>query len=162
MSIGSLGLYRADGRIRGTYVYLLLCRDAGPIYAKVGISDVPYRRLLVLRLGCPVKPRQFFTFEVRSRKKALKVERAIHAGLARWAAHGEWFKVEPDHKADFNAALATAIAPHRETGWPCEWSRTRVAPLIRDAHERRDAVMRLLRERSPAQVDFEKHLRQDG
>jgi hypothetical protein len=122
--------FREDGRLRGCHVYLLLCRDDGPIYAKVGISGSPGKRMMALRLGCPVKPRQFHSFEVRSRKKALLVERAIHLGLDRWKAHGEWFRVGMEEKPDFNSALTAAIDPHRETGWPCVWERVPVEPVV--------------------------------
>ena len=162
MSIQNLGTFRENGRLRGTYVYMLLCRDDGPIYVKVGISDNPYKRLLMLRGGCPVTPRRFLSFEVRSRKKALQVESAIHAALDRWLAHGEWFKVNKAEKPEFNLALATAIAPHKETGWPCEWGHTLVAPLMEDARSRMNYKRQQLNHRSTAQKDFDQALRLDG
>ena len=138
MSLGTLNLYHADGRLCGSYVYLLLCHDGGPVYVKVGVSDRPTARLQALKQGCPVMPREFCFFEVRSRHKARQIELAVLARLAQWAARGEWFRVELADRAPFNAQLRAAIDPHREGHWPCHWQRVSIPAL--EAHERHRAA----------------------
>jgi len=141
MTVGSLGLYRPDGRLRGVHVYMLLCRDDGPVYVKVGISKSPTDRLMALRSGCAVTPRQFFSFEVRSKGKALGIERDLHRAFYRWLAQGEWFRVPIAERAEFNAAWQPVVDRHRESGWPCRWERVSVSAFMADAHRRRDAAL---------------------
>ena len=147
-------MYRPDGRLRGAFVYMLLCRDDGPIYAKVGISCNPYQRLMSLRLGCPVKPRRFCSFEVHSRRKAQIVESDLHRALSKWAAHGEWFKVSLDEKREFNDALKPVLARHDEPAWPCEWNQVAVQNIVEYGERRKRYVQRQWRMRGPAYQDF--------
>ena len=160
MGLGNLGLYRPDGRLRGTFVYVLLCRDAGPVYAKVGISDRPSRRLQTLRQGCPVSPRQFCWFEVRSRRKARTIEAQLHGALRSWAAHGEWFRVPVEHKPQFNACLRTVIDVHREPAWPCTWEKVSVSAVAADDQRRMAANRAIVSRGSFAQIDAIKHWRE--
>ena len=159
MSIGNFGLYRQDGRLRGSYVYMLLCRDDGPIYVKVGITDRPDSRLLALRLGCPVVPRQFCTMEVVSRRKARAIEIDLHAAFGQWAAHGEWFKVDMSHKTEFNEAWKQVLARHTMAGWPAAWSRVAVQPVIEAKHRAQKYRLKVLLRRGPAYRDFTRDAR---
>lgn len=154
MSVENIGLYRPDGRLRGTYVYMLLCRDDGPIYVKVGITDRPDERLLALRHGCPVTPLQYCTMEVASRRKARVIEIGLHESFRQWRAHGEWFRVNFTDKTEFNAGWRKVLARHATNGWPGEWSRVAVQPVI--AAKQRAARYRLhiIRKRGTSFRDF--------
>lgn len=161
MSIGNFGLYRQDGRLRGSYVYMLLCRDDGPIYVKVGITDRPDSRMMALRLGCPVAPRQFCTMEVVSRRKARTIEVDLHAAFARWSAHGEWFKVDLADKEKFNEAWKQVLGRHVMAGWPCAWSKVAVQPVMDAKHRAQKYRLKVLLRRGPAYQDFTRHARND-
>lgn len=137
MSLGSLGLYRSDGRLKGSYVYMLLCRDDGPIYVKVGVTDDLYGRLRSLRNGCPVTPRRFCTMEFPSRRKALRAERALHTSFKRWRLHGEWFMVEIAEKQSFNEAWKAGLIGHTSQDWPSRWDQVAVEPIVAAADRRR-------------------------
>lgn len=40
MTVGSLNLYNGNGRMRGSFVYMLLCHEAGhDIYVKAGLTE---------------------------------------------------------------------------------------------------------------------------
>ncbi len=159
MSIGNLGLYRKDGRIRGSFVYMLLCRDdGGPIYFKVGITDNLYVRMQALRRGCPVTPRYFHSFEVPHRRYALGVERALHKALNRWRAHGEWFKVLMTEKDEFNMAHSAVLDRYRTAAWPCRWEKVAVLPLIAEGDRKSRYIRRVFRRRGAAFQDYRKDL----
>ena len=124
-----------------SFVYMLLCQDAGPVYIKVGISDRPTKRLLELRHGCPVTPRQFCFMEFGTRRAAKIIERMLHRAFDHWSAHGEWFAVPMADKAAFNEAWKDVIYGRRENGRPCEWQKVSVEPLVKHLH--RSSLARL-------------------
>lgn len=153
MPVHDMGLFHSDGRLRGSYLYLLLCRDDGPVYVKVGISDRPTERLGELRHGCPVTPHQFCFLEVRSRKRALLMERAMKIGLANWSAHGEWFRVPMEEQVPFNDVIRGTLLSYQETGWPCRWERVSVAAIVAHGERQMRGRYRLERRRGPAYRD---------
>lgn len=154
MSVGNLGLYRPDGRIRGSYVYMLLCRDDGPtIYVKVGMTDDLYGRLRSLRNGCPITPRRFCSMEFPSRRWALRAERALQKSLATWKAHGEWFRVPREEKPRFNEAWQTGLREHIAPDWPGRWDQIPVEPLMKAADQRRRNMARKVMRRGHAYAD---------
>lgn len=160
MSVGNLGLYRPDGRLRGSFVYMLLCRDKeGPVYVKAGITDKPDDRLLALRLGCPVTPRQFHTMEVMSRRKARNVERDLHQAFRRWAAHGEWFRISMDDRQQFNEAWRGVLALHAVPGWPARWERVPVQPLVEMKQRASRFRLRCMARRGGAYLDVSRESR---
>jgi T5orf172 domain len=152
-------LYRDNGRICGSFVYMLLCRDRGPIHVKVGMADSPYNRFLSLRKDCPATPRRFCSFEVTSRNKAREVESDLLAALKKWIDHGEWLVVDPVEKDDFNAAWKVALIPHRSPAWPCVWDQVSAAALIRYAEQRQRYHRKRWTESPLAYRDFEKDSR---
>lgn len=152
-----MSYYDTDGRLVGSYVYLLLCQDGGPIYVKAGISSDPLKRLQGLRSGCPVTPRQFYTMKRPSRRNALRIECALHMAFGPWLVHGEWFKVPAEDKPVFNAAMRSAIAPHTMTGYPAEWTRIAVKPLAQLAASRRQYFRSRWARMGVAFHDFHQH-----
>lgn len=120
------GHYAPDGRLRGCYVYMLLCRDEGPVYVKLGTSINPHSRLRQLRYTSPVTLRQFCSFEVPSRFKALLIERELRKVFRPWEAPGEWYTVPLTDKGAFNRAWQPVLAAYHEKRWPCVWNRVAV------------------------------------
>lgn len=158
MSISGAVLYNTDGLIRGSYVYMLLCRDGnGPVYVKVGVTDHPDQRLESLRRGCPVTPLQFHSMSIPNRRRALFIERRLHRALREWRQHGEWFIVPMDHKPRFNDAIKSALA-NLPSKWrqPLQWSRIAVQPLVRLAQRRHFAYIEMVRRRGQSFQDFQK------
>src|ERR1700740_2332063 len=90
--------YTPDGRLQGAFVYMLLCQDQGDVYVKVGISESLMERFQTLNHGCPVTPRQFAYFRVRSRDRARKIEANLHYAFRKWLQHGEWFCIPVEEK----------------------------------------------------------------
>jgi predicted GIY-YIG superfamily endonuclease len=160
MSIGDFGLYDSDGLIKGSYVYMLLCRDNGPVYVKVGITDNIKARLENLRHGCPVTPHQFLTMKRPNRGNARRVEAALHKALNAWRQHGEWFKVELAEKPCFNEAIRAALAKHIKPGYPCRWDRVAVQPLIRHGQARQAYYRKIFVLKGSAYADFKRDCRE--
>lgn len=154
MSVTNLNLFHSDGRLRGTYVYMLLCMDDGPIYVKIGISDNPTERFQALRRGCPVRPRRFAFVEVRSRKKARKVEADLHDAMSRWNAHLEWFMLSKEERGAFNDTWKAVFEKHAEVGWPLKWEQIAVDRLIALGEQRQRFFRRQYAARGKAYRDF--------
>lgn len=158
MSVGSLGLYRPDGRIRGTFVYMLLCHDGGPLYVKVGITDTPHQRLLALRNGCPVKPKIFAMMETPSRRRAATIERALHAAFDEWRIHGEWFVMSFADRAVFNERWRRVVGQYALPNWPARWTQIPVEPVIAHGQQQRRWFAKKIRRRGKAFRDFSRHV----
>jgi hypothetical protein len=157
MSRFSANLYTPDGRLRGSYVYMLLCQIAGPIHIKVGRSSNPFARLESLRMACPVIPQALSVAEVHSHKKAVIIERELHAALKRWHSHLEWFVVEPAEKTDFNAAWKPILDFHSNANRRIHWNHFSVPKLIADARKRAQLRGRNFMCRGKAYRDYTKH-----
>jgi hypothetical protein len=129
------------GDSQGSFVYLLLCRDGGPLYFKLGVTDLPTRRLGQIKRHAPATPLRFCFFEMPTRLRALTVAHALRLVLRPWQRRGGAFAVELAEKPVFNAALRLALEPHRTERWPCTWHCLSIAALERRASEQqRDYV----------------------
>lgn len=160
MTIGSLHQYRADGRMRGSFVYLLICHDDGPdLYIKAGLTDQPGKRLASLRAACPVTPRYFYTAEVQSRDKAKLLEAELLFKFQPWHHSGEWFKVPVVDKTEFNQSWRIAFAAHRSPSWPLTWEKLIVQPFLAYGQKKAAFVRMKYRRRGRAFQDFQKDLR---
>ena len=137
MTIGAYSPFGVDGRIRGSYVYMLLCRDDdGPAYIKIGVSDSPLQRFQHLCCNCGVTPRVFSVVNLRTRKAAFSLERNLLKKYALWKTKGEWIKVEVSDKKQFNEIWQAVFAKHAEKGRPLRWNQLSVATLLAQAKER--------------------------
>ena len=149
--------FNCDGRIRGSYVYLLLCRDDdGPIYVKTGISDSPLRRFSQLSNVCAVTPRRFMFVGVRSRVAAKKLERDLLDAFSKWKTKGEWAKLTTADKATFNKCWQDVFAAHAEKHWPLSWTQIPACNLIEATRRRRYLHFQKVRKRGKAYIDFER------
>lgn len=149
----------SDGRLVGSFVYMLLCQQGGPIHVKIGLSDDPFKRLSALRNTCAVTPRRFAVTSVPSRLMAKRLEAALHKELSPWRKHGEWFEFTPEEKADFNRGWQVVFARQQRNmrGYPLKWEHLSVAEIVKAAEARKNASQRRWRERGPAFQDFLRH-----
>lgn len=155
MTIGRIpGAYNSNGRIRGSFVYMLLCQDDGPIYIKAGRSIVPMSRLNQLRHGCPITPRYFYTAEVPANAEAIKLEAELHHAFKIWHHSGEWYKLEKDDRELFNTAWKEVFAAFAKPGWPMKWTRLAVEPIAEAAARRKRYFKYQYRRRGQAYRDF--------
>lgn len=139
MSTGSLsfGFFDEKGRVRGAFVYMLLCSDNGPIYAKVGYTSNPENRLRQLRTGMTINPDVFALCRTPGIEMAKRIERALHLTLQKWAYHHEWFRFSESDRAEFNAAWQDVFSKHAPKGWPLKWHKLKVSDLDAQAEKRR-------------------------
>lgn len=129
--------FNPDGRMRGSFVYLVLCGEAEKIYVKVGRSSNPFQRLTELRVGCPLVPEIMATVEVANVNRAKRLESHLHAAFKAWRSHGEWFLLSRVDKADFNAVLFGVLRNHSDPSRQLRVRRYSVPKLIRDGQRRR-------------------------
>lgn len=132
-----LPIFNSAGRMRGSYVYLVLCGDAGTIYVKVGRSSNPFQRLNELRVGCPLIPKIMATVEVATLQRAKRLESHLHAALKAWRSHGEWFLLNAADKGDFNTILSGILLNHSDPSRRLRPVQYSVPALIEDGKRRR-------------------------
>jgi predicted GIY-YIG superfamily endonuclease len=153
MTVVDSRLY-VHGRLRGAFVYMLLCQDDGDIYLKIGLSEQVLERYTQLRHGCPVTPQEFAYVTVPSRAKAKKLERALHTAMRTWKQHGEWFKVPTENKVAFKEAWKAVLKEHSASGWDLKWTCLNVKGLNRVLQQRRDYVRMMFKRSGPSFKDF--------
>lgn len=151
MGVVDPGGYTISGRIDGSYVYMLLCSEGDAIYIKIGMTCTPTKRLYALVNNCPLKPEIFATANVYSRKMAYAVERALHRKMRHWRQHGEWFRLTPAERAEFNQGWKDVFAKFAKPHWPMYWVQTEVAPVMRRAKLRQRHWLR--KNAPPLQID---------
>lgn len=135
--IGNPGL-RPNGRIRGAYVYLLLCESENKIHVKAGRSIDPIKRLDALLTGCPLIPGILAVCELPTRAQCADAELALHTAFDAWHTRGEWFCFAPADKGGFNFAWRIALAKFETSMWRPRWTKINVQSLLAQARKRRD------------------------
>lgn len=148
-----------EGRIAGSFVYLLLCRDENKIYIKVGNSIQPEQRFLTLRNGCPVTPRTLSVIHLPSRKLAQRLELSLHGAFSQWRVAGEWFSMVADDKQAFNEKLHTTLKAHSMPQWKLAIQKVPANTLVRMAQQRKDFWRHRYKRNGSAYRDFLKHSR---
>jgi hypothetical protein len=138
---------RKDWRVIGSFVYMLLCQDSGPIYVKIGLSDQPLKRAQALRNGCPVAPRRLAICAVPSRFVAKRVESCLLLQLRPWRAQGEWFKFEPAEKPAFNQAWSQAFSNAQLKGWPLQWTHFPLKQIVAEWERKQKHFQRMWKRR---------------
>lgn len=151
-----LQLFNPDGRLRGSFVYLVLCGEAEKIYIKVGRSSNPFQRLNDLRVGCPFVPSIMATTEVAGTHLAKQLESDMHQALKAWHSHGEWFVLTRQEKAEFNAITAAVLKRHGSPSRRLTWRQYSVPDLIKDGDDRRRYVQAQFARLGSAFRDFKK------
>lgn len=128
--------FNPEGRVIGSFVYLLLCRDETKIYIKVGHSIHPEKRFHALRNGCPVTPRTFSVIAVPGAEIAKKLEADLHYAFTKWRVAGEWFSLTVDDKEEFNRLLRDTMKAHAKPLYPLNITKVPAKVLIRHAQQR--------------------------
>lgn len=123
--------FRPNGRLRGYYVYMLLCQDGSTIHAKIGRAHDPIKRARALIVGCPIEPGVLAVCELPSRSTAQRAEAALHHLLKDWRTRGEWFRFEPADKETFNHIWRTALGHFASPSWPIRWTKLSMPALQR-------------------------------
>lgn len=154
MSMFSVPAFHSEGRLRGSYVYLLMCQDGEPIYIKIGMTDAPSRRLDELRTTCAVTPKIMALAEVPSRKIACALEADLHAAMAPWQTTGEWYLFRSDDKGQFNNTWKMVFEKYAKPGWPLSWTKMAVQPIARMAEARKRYYQHRWAKRGLAYQDF--------
>jgi hypothetical protein len=147
-------MFHPDGRIRGSYVYMLMCENSDGIHIKVGRSNNPLGRLATLLTACPLSPGVMATAELPNRRIALNFEQELHCALAPWRTNGEWFLFDSSDKAEFNESLQRAAAHFSKPSWPIRWQKHSVPALLSLARQRKAYVARMHRKQGRACRDF--------
>lgn len=136
MSVEYLPEYNIDGRLKGSFVYMLLCRDSdGPVYVKVGRSHDPFSRLKNLKNTCAVTPRVFSTVNVRSVDCAKKLEADLLNAYRCWKTTGEWMRLPIEKKSEFNKIWQQVFAKYAEKHWPLSWTQVSVEEFTKKGDE---------------------------
>lgn len=127
----SSATHTIDGRLRGSYVYLLLFDEHGFVYAKVGLADDPIARLMGLLTGCPFEPVILAACALPNRAIAAKVECALHRAFDEWHLRGEWFRLQLEDRERFNALWKAAVAEFATPSWPIHWTKLNAEELLK-------------------------------
>jgi hypothetical protein len=151
--------FHADGRLRGSYVYLLMCQDLKHIHVKVGESKQPGDRLRRLMVGCPLDPGLLAVCELPSKRVAQTVEAELHEAFDQWRTHGEWFRFTLEDKPAFNDAWRPVLQRRSTENWPLHWTKMPVKQLLDHAQKRRDVYRARFMQKPMAYRDFDRDSR---
>lgn len=128
MTVSRLPITDIGSGMPGHYVYVLLCHDDGPIFAKIGHTSSPVNRLNQLKVGTPVTPRWMFYVRVWSETAARKLEARLHSALSMFRTNGEWFEFEEQDRELVNKVMATEFQPFKCLGYDMKWSKMPADP----------------------------------
>ena len=151
--------YTNEGRLRGSYVYLLLFDEHDCIYVKAGQSADPLKRMTALLVGCPFEPRILATCSLPSARVAGQVETALHRALKAWHIRGEWFRLTLADREQFNALWKAAVAEFATPSWPISCTKLNATELL---EQRRAASKFLGRKRARKQTRDQAQARRLG
>lgn len=136
MAVYTWQLCGPSGRIAGSFVYLLLCRDEERIYVKVGQSIQPEKRFHSLKNGCPVTPRSFSVIPVPGKAIAKNLEQDLHERFSKWRVAGEWFAMTVEDKREFNDKLHASLRKNSMPSWALEITKVSAKYLVELAKKR--------------------------
>jgi hypothetical protein len=149
MTIERAGLYTSDGRMRGSYVYMVLWQVEEPIVIKLGRSCTPLSGIERL-----IEARVISLLEVPSLRAAVRLQSELCAALSKWNSCLEWFTVLPQDRAEFNAAWRPVIAAHSSPSRRIHWHNYSVPALIASARRGRVERQRRFMDRPLAYHDY--------
>lgn len=108
----------------GWFIYVALCPSGDDeVLIKVGISTIPYDRLIAVHYNSPYPVELAYFSPVWTKKKALAVERAILGEFSERKTRGEWLKMDksPETKKEFAKKCRMAI--RLQTGKDPKWKK---------------------------------------
>lgn len=98
--------------LRPTWHIYAIVADGGKEFAvKIGVTTNPYDRYNTLRTGIPFKSVMLYS-PVGEKRKAFKLERALHKAFADRNTQGEWFSFSLEDKAEFHNATKLKYLEH--------------------------------------------------
>lgn len=148
--------FNLEGRVIGSFVYMLLCRDESKIYIKVGHSIRPERRFHEIRNNCPVTPRTFYVIPMPGAALAKELENTLHDRFDKWRVSGEWFAMTVEDKEDFNRRLRDVLSGFSMPSWPVKVDKVPAKTLIKIAERRKAYWQHKFRRGGKAYQDFVK------
>lgn len=127
MSVVRIDAWGKDGRLKQGDAYFVYTAFApmgeDEVLVKVGISTVPYERLVTIYCNCPF-PVEMAAFVMVGRKKAaLKVEREILAHYAESSTRGEWLRLPLTQEAKRDFASVSSRTVRSVTKQDVKWQR---------------------------------------
>lgn len=137
MGVESLGFFRADGRPKGCYVYMVLCPAEAEMHVKVGISNEPIERFRAIQNNCSLTADTLATVWMPMRNMARDMESMLHREFAPWRCNGEWFIVPVASKREFNAGWKKAFQWYGSPANPLAWTKMDARQLMADARRAR-------------------------
>lgn len=135
---------------------MALCKEAGRIYAKIGMSDDPIKRLDTLLTGCPLIPSVLAVVELPNRRIAYKTEAELHCALAEWKRTREWFRFEETDKPRFNAAWQEVFRHFASPSRSLSWTKIHLKPLLAEMRKRRHYAQHRYMNAGGAYQDFKR------
>ncbi len=149
MTVECANLFTSDGRLRGSYVYMLLCQIEECIHIKIGrsctlrarLTEVPEAQVISLA-------------EVVSLRQARRLSTELHDALARWHLCLEWFTVLPSERGEFNAAWRPVIDAHSTASRRIHWRNYSLLALRSAAQEHAREQQRRFMRRGRGFQDF--------
>ena len=84
------------------YVYFIKSGNKAKAPIKIGISDLPEKRILSLQVGNPDLLTLICKIKIKDRRNAEYIENIIHRKFRKQHIRGEWFK---GHKINIKEAL---------------------------------------------------------
>lgn len=140
MQAVNVSAFHANGRMQGSYVYLLMCEQDGRYHIKVGMSDRPLDRFFGILTSLPFEPVVLALAEVPTRKIACSVETELHSVFQEWHATREWFEFDPADKPRFNAAWQSVFRSYSSPSWRIKWTQLSAQALLKKARKRKGYI----------------------
>jgi hypothetical protein len=122
---------KGNGGAQNWAVYLAFApMDKQFTLIKVGVSEVPLRRIYEVHVGCPFPIKAALWQYVGFKNRALSAEAAILKKLQQYSTRGEWLKMEmrsAEHKRHFHSIAGAAISA--ATGQAAKWNKTSIPAI---------------------------------
>lgn len=92
-----------------TKIYFIEAAIAGMVFVKIGVAVDPYARITTVLCGCPIPLRRVRVVSIRTRKKALQLEKRAHAFLRKFHSRGEWFSASDSEFQDLESHFSACM-----------------------------------------------------
>lgn len=133
MTVFDSRLYSHSGRLRGCFIYALLCGDRSRLAVKIGHSLDPVGRLQQLKGDLEASPRTLAMLELVDKTEAARAEYLLHDRFRGHRIRDEWFAFTMADKEFFNRECSKVLVSFARPGWPLKWTRLPVAGFL--AHQ---------------------------
>jgi hypothetical protein len=149
MTIERAHLYTIDGRLRGSYVYMVLWRFDAFIHVKLGRSCSPFEGLKRWTEAHVIS-----VAEVPTLRTAARLEACLREIFIPWQTDLECFSVRFEEWPTFKAAWRPVLAEMSTPSRRIHWRNYSVQAIASDATRRRRERQRTFMRRPLAYQDF--------